>query len=189
MWTIPNLLTLFRLILVPFVAWRLAVHDVHGAFWLFALAAVTDMLDGYLARRLNQRSVLGAWLDPIADKVMLLTTLTMLTWIELLPIWLLAVVVVRDLIVISGAEAFRRLTGGLDVQPTLSGKAATAMEFVLALLVLADIGLEWGADWIILPLAALTAGVVALSGLRYVWIWTGKTRAFLRQVKELDRRA
>lgn len=187
MWTIPNLLTLGRLLLVPFVAWRLAVHDVFGAFLLFALAAVTDMLDGYLARRLNQRSVLGAWLDPIADKVMLLTTLTMLTLIELLPIWLLAVVVVRDLVVIGGAEAYRRLTGRLDMQPILSGKAATAMEFVLVSLVLADIGLEWGADWIILPLAALTAIVVALSGLRYVWLWTGKTRAFLRQAAELEK--
>jgi len=184
MWTIPNLLTLFRLILVPFVAWRLAVNDVYWAFWLFALAAFTDLLDGYLARRFNQRSVLGAWLDPIADKAMLLTTLSMLIWLELLPIWLLAVVVVRDLVVVGGAAAYRRLTGGLDVQPTLSGKAATAMEFVLISLVLADIGLEWGADWIILPLAALTAFVVALSGLRYVWLWTDKTRAFLRQAAE-----
>ncbi len=184
MWTIPNLLTLLRLILVPFVAWRLALHDVQGAFWLFALAALTDLFDGYLARRLNQRSVLGAWLDPIADKIMLLTTLTMLSLIGLLPMWLLAVVVVRDLVVLAGAEGYRRLTGTLDVQPTLSGKLATAMEFVLVSLVLADVGLAWGMDWIIAPLAALTALVVALSGLRYVWIWTGKTRAWLHQAAD-----
>ena len=88
MFTLPNLLTVARLILTPFVARHLYLHDVHGAFWLFVAAALTDLLDGSLARLLDQRSVLGAWLDPIADKVMLLTTLTMLAWTDLLPIWL-----------------------------------------------------------------------------------------------------
>jgi cardiolipin synthase (CMP-forming) len=90
-------------------------HDVEGAFWLFVIAAITDLLDGNLARWLNQRSVLGAWLDPIADKVMLLTTLSMLALTGLLPMWLLYVVVVRDLVILAGAEAYRRLTGKLDV--------------------------------------------------------------------------
>ena len=95
-WTVPNLLTAIRLILAPFVAWRLLEHDLEGAFWLFVAAAVTDLLDGNLARLLNQRSVLGAWLDPIADKVMLLTTLSMLCLTEVLPLWLLWLVLVRD---------------------------------------------------------------------------------------------
>jgi cardiolipin synthase len=84
------------------VAWRLLEHDVEGAFWLFVAAAVTDLLDGNLARLLNQRSVLGAWLDPIADKVMLLTTLSMLCLTELLPLWLLWVVLVRDGVILAG---------------------------------------------------------------------------------------
>lgn len=179
-WTIPNLLTATRLLLTPFVAWRLAVHDVQGAFWLFAVAALTDLLDGNLARLLNQRSVLGAWLDPIADKVMLLTTLSMLCLTDLLPMWLLWVVLVRDLVILAGAEGYRRLTGGLDVRPTLSGKLAIALEFLLVSFTLADLALQLGLDHLIEPFAQVTAAVVAVSGLRYVWLWGSKTRAYLR---------
>ena len=180
-WTLPNLLTATRLVLAPFVAWRLLVHDLDGAFWLFAAAALTDLLDGNLARLLNQRSVLGAWLDPIADKVMLLSTLSMLCLTGVLPLWLLWVVLVRDGVILAGAEAFRRLTGGLDVRPTLSGKLAVALEFVLVSFTLADLALHLGLDRAILPFAQITAGAVALSGLRYVWLWGGKTRDYLRQ--------
>ncbi len=180
-WTIPNFLTATRLVLTPFVAWRLAVHDVQGAFWLFAAAALTDLLDGNLARLLNQRSVLGAWLDPIADKVMLLTTLSMLCLTDLLPMWLLWVVLVRDLVILAGAEGYRRLTGGLDVRPTLSGKLAIALEFLLVSFTLADLALHLGLDHLIEPFAQATAAVVALSGLRYVWLWGSKTRAYLRR--------
>ncbi len=180
MFTLPNLLTAVRLLLAPVVAWRLFEHDVEGAFWLFVIAAFTDLLDGNLARWLNQRSVLGAWLDPIADKVMLLTTLSMLALTGLLPMWLLYIVLVRDLIILAGAEAYRRLTGKLDVRPTLSGKVATFMEFVLVSWVLADLALDLGYDASIEPMALLTALAVAGSGLRYVWLWTRKTHAFLR---------
>jgi cardiolipin synthase len=183
-WTIPNLLTASRLVLAPFVAWRLAVNDVEGAFWLFVVAAVSDLLDGNLARLLHQKSVLGAWLDPIADKVMLLTTLSMLCLTDLLPLWLLWVVLVRDGVILAGAEAYRRLTGGLDVRPTLSGKLATALEFILVAFTLADLALELGLDAGIQPAAALTAAVVALSGLRYVWLWSSKTRAYLRALAD-----
>jgi len=179
-WTIPNFLTASRLVLTPFIAWRLAVHDVQGAFWLFAVAALTDLLDGNLARLLNQRSVLGAWLDPIADKVVLLTTLSMLCLTDILPMWLLWVVLVRDLVILAGAEAYRRLTGGLDVRPTLSGKLAIALEFLLVAFTLADLALQLGLDHLILPFAQVTAAVAALSGLRYVWLWGSKTRAYLR---------
>lgn len=180
-YTLPNLLTASRLILAPFVAWRLMLHDVEGAFWLFVIAAITDLLDGNLARWLNQRSVLGAWLDPIADKVMLLTTLSMLALTGLLPMWLLFLVLVRDSVILVGAEAYRRLTGKLDVRPTLSGKIATFLEFVLVSWVLADIALDLGQQRVFEPLIWLTALAVAGSGLRYVWLWTRKTTAFLRE--------
>jgi cardiolipin synthase (CMP-forming) len=179
-WTIPNLLTAARIVLTPFVAWHLWQGDVEGAFWLFVAAAITDLLDGNLARLLNQRSVLGAWLDPIADKLMLLTTTAFLCLTDLLPMWLLWVVALRDGIILAGAEAYRRLTGGLDVRPTLSGKAATAMEFILVSFTLADLALSLGLDHWIYPLAQATAALVALSGVRYVWLWSAKTRAYLK---------
>jgi cardiolipin synthase len=180
-WTIPNLLTAARIVLTPIVAWHLWQGQVDRAFWLFVAAALTDLLDGSLARLLHQRSVLGAWLDPIADKLMLLTTLAMLCLTDLLPIWLLWTVAVRDAVILAGAEGYRRLTGGLDVRPTLSGKAATAMEFTLVSFTLADLALHLGLDLWLDPLTRATAVMVAISGLRYVWLWGGKTRAYLKE--------
>ncbi|HNQ05339.1 MAG TPA: CDP-alcohol phosphatidyltransferase family protein [Thiobacillaceae bacterium] len=180
-WTIPNLLTGLRILLMPFVAWYLWQGDVERAFWVFVVAALTDLLDGNLARLLKQRTVLGAWLDPIADKLMLLTTLGMLCLTGLLPLWLLWTVLIRDGVILAGAEGYRRLTGGLDVRPTISGKLATAMEFILISFTLADLALHLGLDAWIPPLAQATAAMVTLSGLRYVWLWSAKTRAYLRE--------
>lgn len=178
--TLPNLLTLIRIVLVPFVIWRLAVLDMPGAFWLFAAAALTDLLDGNLARLLNQRSELGAWLDPIADKLMLLSTLFMLAWDGVLPMYLALVVGARDLVILAGAGAYRRLTGGLEVHPTISGKLATFIEFILVALALANAAMGLGLSHAIPLFSALAAALVVLSGVRYVWLWSVKTRAYLR---------
>jgi len=175
--TLPNLLTAGRIVLVPFVVVNLAHGEIRTAFWLFAAAALTDLFDGALARLLNQKSVLGAWLDPIADKAMLLSTLVMLVWVGALPIWLALLVGLRDIVVLLGAAAYRILTGGLEVAPTWCGKAATAAEFVLVSLVLADLALRWSLGFIDV-LAYATGVLVALSGVNYVWIWSAKTRAW-----------
>lgn len=175
--TLPNLLTASRLVLVPFVVWNLAQGELEWAFWLFVVAAVTDLLDGNLARLLNQKTVLGAWLDPIADKAMLLSTLLILVWLEVLPLWLGVLVALRDSVVLLGAAAYRSLTGGLEVAPTWWGKVATAAEFVLVSLVLADLALGWGLAFLG-HLAQLTGLLVSVSGLHYVWIWSAKTRAW-----------
>ena len=184
MLTLPNLLTASRLILAPFVAWRLILHDVEGAFWLFVVAAVTDLLDGWLARLLNQKSDFGALLDPIADKVMLLTTLSFLALTGLLPMSLLLLVLLRDAVILAGAIAYRRLTGGLKIRPILTGKLTIALEFVLVSWVLAEDGLSLGLAWGIQPLVLLTASVGILSGLRYVWIWSSKTASYLQRGSE-----
>lgn len=177
--TLPNLLTACRLLLAPLVVWQILAGAYPTALWLFLLAALTDLLDGALARLLDQRSVFGAWLDPIADKVLLLSTLIVLVWTGLLPLWLGILVGLRDAVVVGGAAAYRSLTGGLEVAPTLWGKAATFAEFILVALVLADVALGWGMALLEL-LVALTGLLVALSGLHYVWLWSAKTRAWRR---------
>lgn len=178
--TLPNVLTGIRLVLAPVVVWHILAADMRGAFWWLVVAAVTDLLDGNLARWLDQKSVLGAWLDPIADKAMLLSTLLALAWAGSLPIWLAVVVVLRDGVVLGGAAAYRMLTGRLEVAPTLSGKAATFAEFALVSLILADLALGPGLiDWLE-DLIVLTAILVVASGLHYVVLWSRKTRDFLR---------
>jgi cardiolipin synthase len=178
--TLPNVLTGLRLLLVPVVVWHILVADMWGAFWWFVVAAVTDLLDGNLARWLDQKSVLWAWLDPIADKAMLLSTLLALAWAGSLPVWLAVVVVLRDGVVLGGAAAYRVLTGRLEVAPTLSGKAATFAEFTLVSLILADLALGPGLIEWLEPLFVLTAILVVASGLHYVVLWSRKTRDFLR---------
>lgn len=178
--TLPNVLTGLRLALAPVVVWHILASDMWGAFWWFVVAAVTDLLDGNLARWLDQKSVLGAWLDPIADKAMLLSTMLALAWAGSLPFWLAAVVVLRDAVVLGGAGAYRWLTGRLDVAPTLSGKAAIFAEFALVSLILADLALGPGLIGWLGPLLVLTAILVAASGLHYVVLWSRKTRDFLR---------
>lgn len=178
--TLPNLLTGLRLALAPVVVWHILTADMAGAFWWFAAAALTDLLDGNLARWLAQKTVLGAWLDPIADKVMLLSTLLALAWAAALPWWLALVVVARDGVVLTGAAAYRWLTGRLEVAPTLSGKAATFAEFTLVSLILADLAMGPGLIAWLEPLLVLTALLVVASGLHYVVLWSAKTRDFLR---------
>lgn len=177
--TLPNLLTVIRLLLVPCVVWGLAEGRLEFAFWLFAAAALTDLLDGSLARLLNQRSVLGTWLDPIADKAMLLSTLFMLIWLDVLPLWLGILVGLRDIVVLLGAAAYRTLTGGLEVAPTWWGKTATAAEFLLVSASLADTALGWSFG-LLKPFVWMTGLLVLISGLNYVWLWSGKARAWRR---------
>lgn len=177
--TLPNLLTAARLALVPFVLQALMAGEMERAFWLFAAAALTDLLDGGLARLLDQKSVLGAWLDPVADKAMLLSTLLMLVWLAVLPLWLGVLVALRDVVVLLGAAAWRGLTGGLEVAPTWWGKLATAAEFALVAMALAGLAFGWEMAWLG-PLAVLTGLLAGLSGLDYVWVWLGKARAWRR---------
>lgn len=178
-WTIPNLFTLARLVLVPFVAWQLLARQFEAAFWLFALAAVTDFLDGGLARLLDQRSEFGAWLDPIADKLMILCALLLLTWHGLLPMWFALLVLTRDAVVLSGAMVYRRLTGGLQVAPTWLGKSAIFLEFVLVSAALGEAALQIGLAVVLPGLLWVTAAMAATSGLQYVWLWSGKTWSYL----------
>ena len=182
-WTLPNLFTFARILLVPFVVGALLERDFEWAFWLFAAAAVSDLLDGTLARLLNQRSEFGAWLDPIADKLALLSTLLLLAWDGLLPIWFAVLVLMRDGVVLGGAAAYRSLTGGLKVAPTWLGKTAILLEFVLVGAVLAEAALRLGLQPLLPPLLWAAAIAAAASGLHYVWRWAVKTQAFLRAVK------
>jgi cardiolipin synthase len=179
--TVPNLLTASRLALAPVVVGLLAEGDVKTACWVFAVAGLTDLLDGTIARLFNQRSIFGAWLDPIADKVLLLSTLFALAVTGILPLWLAVIVAIRDLVVLAGAMAYRFLTGGLEVAPTLLGKTATFCEFFLAAFALADAALAWEVGNALPGLVMLTALLVGASGLQYVWLWADRTRRYLRR--------
>jgi cardiolipin synthase len=175
--TLPNLITFARLGLLPVLLWSLAVREYETAFWLFVAASVGDGLDGFLARRLNQMSRLGAVLDPIADKLTILGIAWILAAEGVLPVWIAALMTLRDLVIVSGALAYRQLVGSLEMAPTRLSKLNTVLEFVLlaCALMLAN---RWipAEPWLS-PYLYLVACTVVGSGAQYVWVWGRKAKA------------
>ena len=163
---LPNAITLLRIVLVLPLGWAIVARRDDLALGLALLAGVSDALDGFLARRFGWFTRLGAWLDPAADKLMLVVAYLSLAWIAAVPCWLAALVVLRDVVIVSGALLYRRLRGALEVAPSLLSKVNTAVQIVYVLLVLLHLqGL--------LPIspasvAWLVAALTLASGLDYV---------------------
>lgn len=164
---LPNLITLLRVLLVPPIGWAIVSRQFPLALALAAAAGLSDAIDGFLARHFDWQSRLGAWLDPAADKLMLVTAYASLGWIGAVPWWLVALVVSRDLVIVVGAAAWRHWRGPLEVKPRLLSKCNTTMQilYVLAVLLvhagLIELALE--------PLVIVVAAVTVASGADYVW--------------------
>jgi Phosphatidylglycerophosphate synthase len=173
---LPNAITLLRLLAAPGVVWLIWQHAWPAACWLFLAAALTDGLDGFVARRLKQTTALGATLDTVTDKVLGLGTLVTLTQADAIPWWVTLGILGRDTVVVLGALSYRGLAGHLDIHPTWLGKTHTFVEFALLALVLADLAEILRLDWRAAPLFALVFAIAVASGLQYVWIWGRKVR-------------
>jgi len=139
--TFANQLTFLRIALIPFFV-LLVLYQHHGAALLVFLAAgVTDGLDGLIARRSGQKSTLGAWLDPMADKLLLVTTFIVLTLPDLglvnrFPLWLTILIISRDVVIVATVAAVNLAMGPRTFRPSIYGKAATALYIVTALVVM-----------------------------------------------------
>jgi len=174
---LPNAITLLRLGLVPVMAFFAASGAYAIALPIFLVAAVSDLADGYIARRLKVVSSLGALLDPVADKLSMFVATVVLAWQDLLPIWLAAAIIGRDIVIVVGAIAYRLARGRLQIKPTRLSKVNTFLEFAVLLLVMAI-----AAGWIdtgmwIRILFAIVFGTVLASGTQYVWLWGRKAMA------------
>ena len=127
---LANWLTVLRILLIP-VFISLLVYKQRGpALAVFLAAALTDLLDGYVARHRGSQSRLGAFLDPMADKLLLMSSFVTLTWLKVLPFWIAAVVISRDLILVMGALAIHMAGGRITPRPTRAGKLATFFQVV-----------------------------------------------------------
>ncbi|MHB1085451.1 MAG: CDP-alcohol phosphatidyltransferase family protein [Thiobacillus sp.] len=173
---LPNIITLLRLAAVPVVAWLILHQHWEAACWLFLAAAVSDGIDGLLARWLNQLTQLGAALDTLADKALGVVTLVMLTQVGAIPLWVTLAILLRDSIIVLGALSYRGLAGHLEIHPTWLGKTHMAAEFVLLTLVLADMGKLIEVDAWLTVLFATVFAIAVISGVQYVWIWSAKAR-------------
>lgn len=173
---LPNIITLLRLAAVPVIAWLILQQRWEAACWLFLAAAVSDGIDGMLARWLNQMTQLGAALDTVADKALGVVTLVMLTQVGAIPLWVALAILVRDSIIVLGALSYRGLAGHLEIHPTWLGKTHVFAEFALLALVLADLGKLWEVQaWLTVLFVAVFVSAV-ISGVQYVWIWSAKAR-------------
>jgi len=169
-----------RLLLVPALLYFLVQRDYFSALLVFLTAGLSDALDGYLARRLNQFTQFGAMLDPVADKLMLLSALVMLTWLQFVPWQFTATLLARDLVIMSGAFAFRMRAGKLEMAPTWLGKTHIALVFALLGLVMGDAAGVVAIATVLPALFGLTLASGVASGVHYVWVW-GRKAASLRR--------
>lgn len=171
---LPNLLTTLRVIAAPLLAWALVGRQFELAFWVFVAAAVTDALDGWIARRFHLLTAYGAVMDPLADKLVTLVCVVLLTWLGVVPLWLTLALVVRDTVIVGGAFAYQRAFGEVHIQPTWLGKLHTLVAFALFALVLAE-----GARYLELAvwrdaLFWLVFAFTLASGVQYVVLWGRK---------------
>jgi cardiolipin synthase len=168
---IPNLITSIRMLLVAPIAVALANHQLLTTIVLFGAAALSDAADGYLAKRFHWQTELGAVLDPLADKLLLVTVFVTFAYLKLVPLWLMAAAVGRDVIIVVGALLFRYCIGPLEVRPSIVSKFNTLCQ---AAFIMAVVGREEFAvppGWVVMLLGSLVFVTVAVSGIDYVLIY------------------
>jgi cardiolipin synthase len=165
---LPNLITFVRILLIAPIAVALLHHELLIALGLFCLAAVSDLLDGFIAKRFGWQSALGGVLDPAADKLLLATSFVVLAVMHLVPLWLMAAAVVRDLIIVGGAIAYRLWLGPVEARPSNLSKLNTLCQALFILCVIARQQFSQPDAWAIVTLGALTFLTTAVSGIDYV---------------------
>jgi len=168
---LPNAITLVRGLLIPVIGGLLLEERYGEAFWTFAASALSDFVDGQIARRFDARTRFGAIADPVADKLTMLTATLILAAYALLPLWLATAIVVRDLVIVCGVVAYQRLVARVEMAPTWLSKANTVLEFTtLAAVMVNAAGWIEMSRWLPLLFALVTLTVCA-SGLQYIWTW------------------
>ena len=177
---IPNALCVFRMLLVVPIAVLLARAEYWATLWVFAIAAATDGLDGFLAKRFDWTSELGKILDPLADKLLLVSVFLTLALLGHVPLWLAATAIARDLIITGGAIAYNYLYGYPNGRPTPVSKLNTFCQIVYLLFVVGAAALERAAEPVLTALGALVFVTTVVSGLDYVITYSRKAIAASR---------
>lgn len=168
---LANLITLGRLLAAPLVIWLILSEDFAATFWIFTVASFSDAIDGYVAKHFDQRSDLGALLDPIADKTLIVSLFVTLGLAGHLPNWLVILVVFRDLLIIGGFLLATTLTQPVAWRPLMISKANTALQLALVVVLLARLAFGFpGAD-VVVSLIYVVGLTTILSGAGYLVRW------------------
>ena len=168
---LPNLITALRFLLIPVLVLLLIEQRYVPAFAVFIVSAISDLADGVIARRWNLRTRLGAIADPLADKLTMLAVTLVLASQALIPVWLAVAIVVRDLVIMGGAVAFRFIVGRVEMAPSWLSKFNTVLEFCVLSALLADAAQAIEVTALLPPLFVLVMATILGSGAHYVWVW------------------
>ncbi len=164
---LPNYITLLRIILIPFFINLMIYHYYRAALIVFIFACITDALDGMIARLTKTQTELGAFLDPMADKLLIVSAFVTLVLMDMLPVWLVIIVISRDMILVLGSIAIYFTGYQFTAKPSIIGKTTTVMQLIVVTLslVMKNFGIESG---LMAILHWLTAGFTLASGIQYV---------------------
>lgn len=166
---LANGITLARLAAAVPIAWLIQADRYEAAFWIFAVAGVSDAVDGFIAKTLGRRTSFGVWTDPIADKVLLVSAFLALAVDGLLPVWVLALAVLRDVLLVAGALWLARIGQSDRVRPSLLGKLNTVLQIALVTVVLGTEAVLFDGATFELSLELAVAATTIASGIGYLW--------------------
>ena len=169
---LPNLISSIRILLIVPIALTLARHQFVSTLWIFGAAAVSDAIDGFLAKRFGWQTELGGMLDPVADKLMLATVFVMLALLDIVPVWLTAVVIARDFIIVLGAISYRFWLGPVEARPSAVSKLCTLCQVLFVLAIIGERQFAWPSLWVVLALGAVVFVTLVVSGIDYVLVYS-----------------
>jgi cardiolipin synthase len=173
---LPNAISILRIALIAPILILILQGSFGWALALFWLAGFSDGLDGYLAKRFDWHTRLGALLDPVADKLLVAGLFITLAYTQDIPVWLAAVVIVRDVVIVAGATVYNFFVRPVEGEPTRVSKLNTALQLLFLLFVISRAGFGWPEPIALTVLGASVLVTVVISGIDYVWSWSRRAR-------------
>jgi len=168
---LPNLITFARIGLTPVLILLLREHNYAMALVVFVIAGVSDALDGWIAKHFELTTRLGAILDPLADKLLLVSAYVTLMLLDELPFWLVLCVVFRDVLIVGGYLVYTTVVGAVRMHPSLFSKANTLAQIGLVVLLLGQKALDLAYPTLTLGMIYVVLVTTVVSGVHYIWIW------------------
>ncbi|HAT34874.1 MAG TPA: CDP-alcohol phosphatidyltransferase [Rhodospirillaceae bacterium] len=172
---LPNLISLARLFAVPLMVWLIASGQMAVAFWVFIAAGISDAVDGFIAKRFDAASTFGSYIDPLADKALLVSCFVALGIEGQIAVWLVILVVFRDVLIIGGAILALPLGRPVIMQPLFISKLNTTLQIVLVALVLAEVGVGVRDGQVLILMQYIVAATTLASGIGYAYRYVAAT--------------
>ncbi len=174
---LPNAISLMRIAMIAPILWYIVDEQYGNALILFFVAGFSDGVDGYLAKRFDWHTRIGALLDPIADKLLVGGTFVTMVLTGLIPMWMGVLVVVRDVVIVGGATLYNFLIKPVEGEPTRISKLNTALQLLFIVFVLSRAGFGWPDQIAITIIGASVVVTIVISGIDYVWSWARRARS------------